>query len=166
LNIEHANLLRQIHKTIKEVTEFYEEMAFNKAIAKVRELSNVMEKIKCYSEHEIAVLYIGLKTISQLLSPITPHLCEEFWEMLHEKSDEIEETNWPKYEKSLTVDSTVTIAVQVNGKLKGTIEVEKDASNSIVEKLALEQENVARYIDNRSIKKIIVVPNKIVSVVV
>lgn len=167
LNSDFQNLLKQIHKTIKEVSEYHEDLLFNKSIAKIRELSNALEKAKFDSdnEYEVATFYLGLKTIVQLLSPITPHLCDELWELLNEK-EEMEETEWPTYEPALTVDATVIIAIQVNGKLKGTIEVEKNADKSEVEKLALEQEGVVRYIDGRKIKKVIVVPNKIVSVVI
>ena len=142
-------------------------MLFNKAIAKVRELSNAVEKAKFDSnnENEVATFYLGLKTIVQLLSPITPHLCDELWELLHGKEG-AEKIQWPSYDAKLVVDSTITIGIQVNGKLKGTIEIEKDADKSEVEKLALSQVGVIRYIDGRKIKKVIVVPNKIVSVVV
>lgn len=165
LDENSLKIVKQIHKTIKFVTGFYDAIEFNKAIAKVRELSNSLEKAKNTSDEQQAVMYLGLKTIAQILAPITPHLCCELWEQLRQK--EILDTYaWPSFNEELIIENTVTIAIQVNGKLKGTIEVSKGENKEFIERLALKNELAKQYINGREIRKTIVVPNKIVNFVV
>lgn len=158
------NLLKKIHFTIKGVTEDYETMTFNRAIAKIRELSNMLEKFIPNIENENALLYFGISQLISLISPITPHLSEELWSMLGSDMN-ITKTNWSKYEEKYLVETSVTLAVQVNGKLRGTIEVDKTASKEEIEKIALELSNVTKFTEGKTIRKVIVVPNKLVSVV-
>jgi leucyl-tRNA synthetase len=165
LDTNSLKIIKQIHKTIKEVTNFYNNMEFNRAIAKIRELSNSLEKAEEKTDEQKAILYLGLKTITQILAPITPHISCELWEKLGNK--EILDTyNWPIFNEELTSEDTVTIAIQVNGKLKGTIEVLKGESKETIEKLALENKLAKQYIADRQIRKTIVVPDKIVNFVV
>jgi len=165
LDADSLKIVKQIHKTIKDVTEFYENIEFNKAIAKIRELSNSLEKLEQKDKNEQAIFYLGLKVITQILAPITPHICCEIWEKLNQK--EILDTyTWPNYNEKLTIENTVIIAIQVNGKLKGTLEVLKGENKETIEKLALENELAKQYIADRTIRKTIVVPNKIVNFVV
>ena len=149
--------MRAMHKCIKEVTERIDQMKFNTAV------SSLMTYVNYLSDKEkIAVeLY---ETLIRLLCPFTPHLCEEMWaRMGHE---ELAVTAlWPQFDQNLAEDSVVTIAVQLCGKMRGTIEMPKDAAREDVEKAALSLENIKRQTEGREIKKVIVVPNKIVNIV-
>ena len=149
--------LRAMHKCIKEVTERIDQMKFNTAV------SSLMTYVNYLSDKEkiAAELY---ETLIRLLCPFTPHLCEEMWaRMGHE---ELAVTAlWPQFDQNLAEDSVVTIAVQLCGKMRGTIEMPKDAAREDVEKAALSLENIKRQTEGREIKKVIVVPNKIVNIV-
>lgn len=105
------------------------------------------------------------ETLIKLLSPFTPHLAEEMWARLGHNTLVITET-WPTGDAKLAEDNMVTMGVQMNGKMRGTISVAKDAAREDVEKAALALENVARQIEGQAVKKIIVVPNRIVNIVV
>ena len=107
----------------------------------------------------------GLETVVRLIAPMTPHVGEELWRTLGHKSL-IANEHWPESEPSLTVDDTVTIAVQVKGKLRGTIDQPAGADRDSVEAAALALPAVARQIAGHDIRKIIVVPNRIVNIVV
>ena len=101
----------------------------------------------------------------KLLNPIAPHITEELWEKLG-NDNVIANEMWPSYDEEKTINKTLEIGVQVNGKLRGTINVEKDASKEVLENLALNEENVIRHIEGKTIVKVIVVPNRIVNIVV
>src|SRR5690606_16102462 len=106
----------------------------------------------------------GLETILQLIGPMVPHLAEELWQRLgHDRL--LVETPWPEADPALTVDEAVTVAVQGNGKLRGTVDLPRDAAREAVERAALELPSVMRALDGRPVRKVIVVPNKIVNVV-
>ena len=149
--------LRAMHKAILEVTERIEQMKFNTAVSSlmtyVNYLSN-MQKIP-------AEMY---EALLKLLSPFTPHLAEEMWARLGH-NDSVVTTLWPVGDKKLAEDNVVTIAVQINGKMRGTIECKKDEDDEEVKKVALSLENVARQTAQSGIKKIIVVKNRIVNIV-
>ena len=154
----------EIHKAIHGVTKYLEEMHFNKAIARIREFSNALENFAS-AKGDGKILKQGLETLVKLVSPITPHIAEELW---HELSNEtlLAEETWPIADEKLFANENVTIAIQVNGKLKATISMAKDAEKAIVEETALANENVQKAIDGKTPKKVIVVPNKIVNVVI
>jgi leucyl-tRNA synthetase len=104
------------------------------------------------------------ETLLKLMSPFTPHLAEEMWARLGHQTLIVTET-WPKGDAKLAEDNVITLAVQLNGKMRGTISIAKDADKSVAEAEALKLENVARQIEGKTIKKIIVVPNRIVNIV-
>ena len=151
---------RLIHKTIHAVTENLEKFQFNVAVAKLRELTNALA-----DEKDSWTLRFGFETISKLIAPMLPHLAEELWNMLGHDSL-IVNKDWPIADQSMIVDTTVKMGVQVGKKVYGSIEIAKDAEREIVENAALSLETVQRAIDGRNIKKIVVVPNRIVSIVV
>ena len=100
-----------------------------------------------------------------VLSPFAPHICEEMWEALgHDFS--ISEVKWPEYDEKMLSSDEVTIAVQVNGKIRGSFEIEKDSDKAVVEKTALELPNVTKHLEGMNIVKVIVIPNRIVNIVV
>ncbi len=150
--------LRAMHKCILEVTERIDQMKFNTAVSSLMTYVNylsAMEKIP-------AQMYA---TLLKLMAPFTPHLAEEMWARLGYPSLIITEA-WPKGDAKLAEDTSVTYAVQVCGKLRGTVELPKDISKEDAEKAAMALENVKRQIDGKEVRKVIVVPNKIVNIIV
>ena len=146
------------HKTVKKVTEDYEKMAFNTAISQMMIFINEAYKAKTLPR-EYALGFI------KLLSPICPHICEEMWS-LYGNNDTIAYESWPVYDETKTIDSEIEIAVQVNGKLRATLKIAKDSDQEVVKAKALELPNVVANISGKEIRKIIVVPNRIVNIVV
>lgn len=146
------------HSTVKKVTEDYENLGFNTAISQMMIFINEAYKDK-------AVYKPYAEGIVKMLSCIAPHICEEMWEKLgHEGTISYEA--WPTYEEDKLVVSTIEIAVQVNGKVRGRLSINKDQEAESVKQQALELENVKAHTDGKEIKKIIYVPNKIVNIVV
>jgi leucyl-tRNA synthetase len=155
---------RLIHRTIAQVSESYERLHFNGAVAKIRELSNALEELDAKDIHEAGLLRKGVETLTCLIAPMLPHIAEEMWQTLGYKTILVE-TPWPKADPLLLIENTVVIAVQVNGKLRATITLPRDMQVKDVEAAALAEDGVKRALDNKPPKKVIVVPNKIVNVV-
>ena len=149
--------LRAMHKCILEVTERIDQMKFNTAVSSLMTYVNYMSSL----EKVPAELYL---TLLKLMSPFTPHLAEEMWARMGKNTLIITES-WPQGDAKLAQDDVVTIAVQVCGKLRGTIEMPKDAPKEELEKAALNMENVKRQLEGQEVVKVIVVPNKIVNIV-
>ena len=150
--------LKILHKTIKKVTEDIEGLRFNTAISQMMIFINHMTKLEKKPR-------ACLKPFIQLLNPFAPHLCEELWNRIGEKTS-LTYAAWPKFDPALAKDDHVTIAVQVLGKTRGTVEVEPGATQAQVEKLAREIVSVANHLAGKEIKKVIFVPNKIMNFVV
>ena len=155
--LETRELTVLLHQTIKKVTEDIEAMRFNTAIAKLMELTNEMTK-------SYKLTAISYKLLIKLLSPFAPHMCEELWSLTGGEGG-IAFATWPAYDPALIVSDTMTIAVQVNGKLRATLDVPSDESEENVKAKALELENVKKWFDEK-MKKVIYVKGKLVSVVV
>lgn len=151
-----------VHQTIKGVGEDIEKFHMNKAVARLRELSNTLEKSETLGPW---VMREAMESLTQLLNPFTPHLAEELWHQLGYETL-LAEQKWPSYEEALLASDEVTIAVQVNGKMRATITLPRDCDKQIAEKTALNDENVVKFTEGQTIRKVIVVPNKIVNVVV
>jgi leucyl-tRNA synthetase len=149
--------LRLRHKTIKAVTADLEEMKFNTAIARMMEYVNELTAKGATRE--------DLLTLVKLVGPYAPHLGDEAWEKLGEKGFLIQ-AQWPAFDEALTIDAVVTLAVQVNGKLRGSLDVAREAAEAEVREKALAIPNVAKHLDGKTIRKVIVVPGKIVNIVV
>lgn len=149
--------LRAMHKCILEVTERIDQMKFNTAVSSLMTYVNYMYDL----EKVPAELYA---TLLKLLSPFTPHLAEEMWARMGYNTFVVAES-WPKGNAELAQDNVVTIGVQLNGKMRGTITIAKDSDNQVAQDAALKLENVARQLEGKNIKKIIVVPNRIVNIV-
>jgi len=149
--------LRAMHKCILEVSERIDQMKFNTAVSSLMTYVNYLS-----SQTKIpAELY---KNLLKLLSPFAPHLAEEMWARCGEKNYIVTES-WPLGDKNLAADNTVTMAVQICGKMRGTIEVPANAANKDVQKAALNLENVKKQLEGKEIRKVIVVPNRIVNIV-
>lgn len=153
---------RLVHKTIQNVTSDFEHYRFNKAIARMRELSNALFDL----DKKSAVLEFGLKTLCQLLAPIVPHFAEELWHVMGEKHETILSAGWPEADSSLVVDDQITLAVQVNGKLRGELTVAAGTSQEEIESKASALEVVQKYLKGEAPRKIIVVQNRVVNVVI
>ena len=152
------------HKTIAWVTEDLQAFRLNKAIARVRELTNTLEKMTMDSDLSCTVFHEGFDIALHLLNPMIPHLTEEL-NLQRGHTTLLANEAWPQAEAKLLVDDTVTLAVQVNGKLRATVDVAKDLAREEAEKLALSQDKVIAAIEGKEIKKVIIVPNRIVNVV-
>jgi leucyl-tRNA synthetase len=154
---------RKLHQTIDGVAKDIEALSFNKAVAKLYELTNAIEKAAPSASRTQAI-----RTIALLVTPMTPHLAEEAWELMGAANGcegLIAEAAWPAVDSALLVEDEVTIAVQVMGKLRDTITVPKGTAKEELEALALAAPNVARTLDGAAPKKVIVVPDRLVNLV-
>jgi len=156
---EDKDLARKTHQTIAAVAEDIEALAFNKAVARIYELTSAAEKAEASADRNFAI-----RSLLLMASPMMPHLAEEGWTALGGEGL-IAEADWPKVDPALLVDDEVTIAVQHKGKLRDTLTAPKDASKEDLEALALASEKVQRSIDGAEIRKVIVVPGRLVNIV-
>jgi leucyl-tRNA synthetase len=165
LNDDQKAVRRSIHLAIRQAgQDVGQHHKFNTAIAQVMTLMNVLEKASQASAQDRALLQEGLETVALLLAPITPHISHELWTALGH-ADPIIDAGWPVVDESALVQDNLTLVIQVNGKLRGQIEVPSSASREDVEAAARTNENVLRFIDGLTIRKVIVVPGKLVNIV-
>ena len=159
-------LLRLTHLTIKKVTRDIEDEKFNTAVASMMEMVNGLYKIK--ESHGIDTLdewRFALESLIQILAPFAPHITEELWrEMGHD--DTVHVSHWPKWDEKYLKSDTMTIIVQVNGKLRAKLELPSDMDKQGVEAAALADENVQKFTNNKPPKKMVYVPGKLVNIVV
>src|SRR5690606_29881703 len=160
------DLRRKTHETIQKVSDDYgRRQTFNTAIAAVMELLNETSKLADRANPQgLAVEREALETAILLLAPIVPHITQALWNALGHTSIPLNET-WPKLDESALVRSTVEVVVQVNGKLRGKLDAAVDAPKEQLEQLALEQENVKKFLEGVTVRKVIVIPNKLVNIV-
>lgn len=161
------SLRRLTHKAIAAISDDLERFHFNKAVARLRELTNALGDVKPAGlTPDLAwVLREGLEVSALLAAPMMPHLAEEMWAELGH-ADLVVNTPWPQADASLLVEDSVTVAIQVNGKLRATIELPKDADAAVAEQLALAHPLVIQAMSGKAPRKVVVVPNRIVNVVV
>jgi leucyl-tRNA synthetase len=155
---------RATHKTIVAVTDDLDKFRFNRAVARIRELTNALDELPAAEPGAPEVLREGLEILARLLGPMMPHLAEEMWETLG-GSGLLADQPWPEADPDLTREEQVTMAVQVNGKLRGTFEVARDSDTELVESTALALPQVARWLEGNPPRKVIVVPNRIINIV-
>jgi leucyl-tRNA synthetase len=156
------DLRRAVHTAIKEVSEDLEEYQFNTAIAELMKLSNALAEAGI---PDSPVYAEGIRTLVLLLAPFAPHIAEELWQALG-GTDSVHRQSWPSYDPAALVADTVTIVVQVNGKLRGSFEAPADVTPEEQERLALQSEAAQKYLQGATPKKVVVVPKKLVNVVV
>jgi leucyl-tRNA synthetase len=149
--------LRLRHKTIKKVTGDLDRMAFNTAVAAMMEYLNELTSSGATRE--------DLLTLIKLLGPFAPHLGDEAWEKLGQQGFLLQAA-WPSYDEALTIDAVVTLGVQVNGKLRGDVQIARDAPEAEVRAKAMAVPNVAKHLTGKTVRKVIVVAGKIVNIVV
>jgi leucyl-tRNA synthetase len=167
LNAEQKALRRQLHETIAKVgDDIGRRRNFNTAIAALMELLNALAKFDDMSDAGRGLRHEVLETMVLLLNPFTPHASHALWQVLGHKETLIEDVPWPKPDPAALVRDSVTLAVQVNGKLRGTMDAAPDASREQLEASARALPSVVAAIGDKSVRKVIVVPGKIVNVVV
>jgi leucyl-tRNA synthetase len=157
---------RQLHEAIQKITDDYaRRYSFNTAIAAVMELLNAMSKYDEAGDSARALRQEVFEAVALVLNPITPHTSHALWQLLGHAETVLETLPFPAVDPAALVRESLTLAVQVNGKLRGTIEVAASADKASVEAMALAEPNVAKFLEGQSVKKVIVVPGKIVNIV-
>jgi len=158
---------RQLHETIQKVTDDYaRRYSFNTAIAAVMELLNALSKFDEAGDAARALRQEAFEAVALLLNPITPHTSHALWQALGHPETVLETLPFPAVDPAALVRDSLTLAVQVNGKLRGTIEVPAAADKAAIEAMALAEPNVVKFIEGQAVKKVIIVPGKIVNLVV
>ena len=153
------------HKAIAGVSADIEAFHFNKAVARLYELASTIDQAKPADEAGRWAKREALEIFVRLAGPMTPHLAEELWQALGHDTL-LADSTWPAADEALLVDDTVTVAVQLNGKLRGTIQLPKDVAKDEAEKAALALPELARGLEGKTPRRVVVVPNRIVNVVV
>ncbi|MEM8833739.1 MAG: leucine--tRNA ligase [Pseudomonadota bacterium] len=162
---EDAKKLRStVHQSIKGVADDIEAFHMNKAVARIRELSNAITAFKPQDSADSWALREAFEALIKLFNPMMPHLAEELWQSLGHDTI-LADSPWPSYNEKLLAADTVTIGVQVNGKVRATISHDASASKEDIEKIAINDPAIQKAIDGKDIKKTIVVPGRIVNVV-
>lgn len=158
-------ILQDTHRTIARITEDLDRFAFNRAVARLREFTNVLGDANAQLLTNGALHRLALETLVKLTGPIMPHLAEELWERLGHRSLLAVEP-WPVADPAFLADERITIGVQVNGKLRGTIEVASEASEADTRSAALALPNVVKVMAGKAPRKVIIIPKRIVNVVI
>ena len=171
LSEEQQDLRRKTHETIQKVSDDYSRRhTFNTAIAAVMELSNAIGKYSGRNGQDRAVIQEALEACVKLLMPVAPHVCETLWESLCQNEAAIAQgvsglETWPDFDEAALSQQAIELVVQVNGKLRGHITVDVSANNESIEKTALENENVIRSIEQKTVRKVIIVPGRLINIV-
>lgn len=148
----------QLHKAIKKMTLDIEEYKFNTAISQMMTLLNEWDKKEVIDVKEYKVLL-------QLLAPFAPHITEELWSLVSSVGESIHLSSWPEYTEALTIDTESTLGIQINGKLRGEITIALDSPVDEVERVALLVPKIQEYLTSKTVKKVIVVPGRIINIV-
>jgi leucyl-tRNA synthetase len=166
---EESALRRKTHQTIKKVTEDLDGgFHFNTAVSAVMELVNQSYEVSALSESGkcgAGALKDAVEAAVMLLAPFVPHIAEEMWHSLGKKNS-IFRCEWPSYDKDLIVADTISIPVQINGKLRSKVEVPFDITEDALKEAVLAESGVQRWIKDARVKKFVVVPKKLVNIVV
>jgi leucyl-tRNA synthetase len=160
-------ILYHTHSTIKKATNDIERFQLNTAVAASMEFTNNLYQLetKLTTDNEKACFKFAIETLIKLIAPFTPHIAEELWSILgHNQNVSLEQ--WPNYEESLTHKDEITIVVQINGKIRAQLQVDKNISKDDILELAKSNSNVKKYIEGKNLVKEIYVPGKLVSLVV
>lgn len=160
-----AEIVKSTHKAIAHVTEALETFRYNAAVAHIREFTNAIGELNVELTGAVPARRFAVETLARLANPLIPHITEEMWATLG-GNGLLADQAWPKHDPALLVEDTVTLGVQVNGKMRGTIEVSAEADKSMCEAAALALPTVQAQMDGKQVRKVIVIPGKIVNVVV
>ncbi len=166
LDDTQKELRRKTHQTIAKIgDDIGRRSSFNTAVAAAMELLNAINRFEDASDAGRAVEHEALDAVVLMLSPMTPHICHALWKELGHATALIDR-RWPEFDEAALELDMIELVVQVNGKLRGRIAVPADASKDDIEKLAIADDNVQRFVDGKAIRKIIVVPGRLVNIVV
>lgn len=166
VSVEATQHFRQtLHGYLEQANHDMKRLQFNTVISAAMKIFNLISKLSLEDEFHQSVIHEGLSILLRLLAPITPHLCHHLWQELS-FGENILESGWPNADPKALQTNQLEMMVQVNGKLRSKIQVPIDATNDIIENMALNQENVQRHILDKKIKKVIIVPKKLVNIVI
>ncbi|MDO6687621.1 MULTISPECIES: leucine--tRNA ligase [unclassified Agarivorans] len=165
LNAAQKDLRRDVHKTIAKVSDDVgRRQTFNTAIAAIMELMNKLTKADQTDANNRAVTREAINAVVLMLSPITPHICDQLWTLLGNAGD-IDTARWPEADAKAMVEDSKLIVVQVNGKLRAKLTVAADADQDTVQALAMGDENVSKFVDGKTVRKVIYVAGKLLNIV-
>jgi len=156
---EDKDLDRKLHRAIAGIALDIDALGFNRAVAKVHELANAIEKAAPSASRDAAT-----RTLIRLVAPMVPHLAEDAWARLG-ADGLVADAAWPDHDPALLIDDEVTIAVQVNGKLRDTLTVPKGSPSATLESLAMASDKIIRSLDGATPRKVVVVPDRLVNIV-
>jgi leucyl-tRNA synthetase len=158
-------LRKEVHSKIDSITDdVARRQTFNTAVAKMMELLNALQKYELKDDQDLAVFHEGLLALVKMLNPFTPHICEALWSLLKQEGS-LQSTDWPSVDKSALVEDEKLIIVQVNGKVRAKLTVAADIDKQTLESLALEADNVKAFTADKTVRKVIVIPGKLVNIV-
>jgi leucyl-tRNA synthetase len=158
-------LRRALHQTIRKVTQDIEAFSFNTAIAALMSLRNTMKDAKETPVAHTPAWDEAIENLLRLLAPFTPHIAEELWHRIG-KQESVHLQSWPEWDENAAAEETITLVVQVNGRVRDRIEAPADIGDAEAEKLARQSETVQRHIGEKQVQKVIVVPGRLVNIVV
>jgi leucyl-tRNA synthetase len=159
------DLLRMAHKSILNLSADIENFRFNRAVAQLHMLANAIGDVKEGDAGAAQAKRFGIETLTRLLSPLSPHVAEEMWQMLGHDTM-LATMDWPEANADLARDEEIEIGIQVNGKLRDTITLPRDVDDDEAERKALASAAVGRYLEGKMPRKVIVVKNRIINVVI
>ena len=166
LGPELKSLRFQLHQTIAKVgDDLGRRHTFNTAIAAVMELMNALGKLQDSSPAARGLMQEAMESIVLLLSPVVPHICHALWREL-KPGTELLDQPWPQADNAALVQDEIELIVQVNGKLRGKISVARDTRPEVIERLALENDQAQKFVGNQQVKKVVIVPGRLVNIVV
>lgn len=165
LSSEQKTLRREVHKTIDKVTDdLARRNTFNTAIAAIMELMNKLTKAPLSSDEDKAVLFEAVQAVTVMLTPITPHLGHVLWQELGNDGN-VEDASWPKADAKAMVEDEKLIVIQVNGKVRGKITVAADAAEDDIKERGMSEDNVARFLADKTVRKVIFIKGKLLNIV-
>ena len=169
MNAATTILHRKTHQTIRKFgADIEAKFHFNTAISAVMELTNTLYSLAGEESSEApdpAVIREAIEAILTLLSPMVPHLCAELWELTKHPTP-LAEVLWPEYDDEAVREEAITIVVQVKGKVRSQLQVAPGTNDGDLEKMALADEKVQKFLEGKSVRKVIVVPNKLINIVI
>ena len=163
-NETSGQLTGEKHKMIQDTTAHIDGKQLNRAIASIRTFFNFLSKHKDYSEYTQQQIQHSIAAIARLIEPFTPHLAEAVWEKIGGQGLLVKQP-WPSFNKTFTIQQNTTIAVQVNGKLRDTFSIDMDAADELVLETALQSTKVKNLVENKEIKKTIIIKNKLINII-
>jgi len=161
-------LLKQLHLTIKSVTQSIQKYSYNTALARIMELVNLMYEIKKDRGEDQNIWPLSIKTLTQLIAPFAPHLAEEIWHEYLKEEGSIHNSTWPAWDDKLIRQNEVTVVVQVNGKLRAQISLTQSAAKDQphVETVAKNVPQIQKHLEAKTVKNVIFVPSRLINFVI